>query len=461
MNKDNDQCVGLNINSQIPDMVPEWLTELKRQMAARQPSRAVAAKTDSLSRLREQVFGTREWTKTDFEQHTGIELLALAHYGITELFKAWVLSKTPGASSEKAGEVIAIDGWIGRLAAALETNLALSAGDGLALIRLNQKSSLSQCWWQTEWLKPDCSSLRWDCNWWPLAAQCGQADQPPAMFTATDEFDYKLSKKVNDVFFENVGGKETTPYAGTWVNVDGDSFQATMQTAWYWAYHHDFGGHSALELLALAYEAIGQQFGAWMWISDPGMFSGNCIGWRDYSEVDAWDDVIEKICEALRDRLMVSEDQTTDFVLDYYGDEIAGRQAFITLLASGCYEVLRDRCGWHKNIDWDRAMRDAKGYEPDRHYPGRFFKLPDNDVDGGGTCPADDDDDGAELGIVDTGECESDLFEIARSYYEHLAEEYRIASAAIGRVGKPVSDPVECDLSDAEFLAELNRIGRA
>ena len=119
MKVDNDQCVGLNINSHTPDMAPEWLTELKRQMAARQPSRAVAAKTDSPTRLREQVFGTRDWTRTEFQQHTGIELLGLAHYGITELFKAWVFSNTPGAAAPvKTTETEAIDGWIRRLAAA-------------------------------------------------------------------------------------------------------------------------------------------------------------------------------------------------------------------------------------------------------------------------------------------------------------------------------------------------------
>ena len=286
----------------------------------------------------------------------------------------------------------------------------------LRLIRHNQESSLSQCRWQTDWLKPDCCTLRWDCNWWPLAAPSGQADQPPAIIAADAKSDcdtqspdgelscesrlqrnerhMALRDKENDVFFEKIGPQETTTYGTKWFNVDGKSFQVSMESAWYWAYHHDFTGHGALELLALAYEAIGQQFGAWMWISDP---TGNCVGGNDYLEVEVWDVVIDKIREALANRLQVTEDEAGEFLLDYLADDIASRQAILTLLASGRYEALRRFFGWFMDCEWSKALPDAIEHPPLRYYPGQLFQLPSRSPNFEDTCPADEDHDDGDV----------------------------------------------------------------
>ena len=109
-------------------------------------------------------------------------------------------------------------------------------------------------------------------------------------------------------------------------------------------------------------------------MTQPGQFYGQCIGRREYNDVDAWEWLVSRIADVLGERFRLDG---LELIKDHFGTEIDHMQQSITLLCHGEFDVLRRAFGWYSADEVNEAI--ANNYKPKSvYYLGGVFTLPED-----------------------------------------------------------------------------------
>ena len=317
-----------------------------------------------------------DWTGP-IGKHSALELLGLAQYGVNEQFKSWVVACMGIEQQVATGRIQAIDGWVSRAAARLEKSFGFNAGDGLAMMRYSMRTMLYRLEQQSKWMESDDARIHWECDWWPVNGTVERKIELPESISTSVDRRCDISKLLNECYVEKVTNKKRSEIGGYVVEGCDGRCSCSMGWAPYWAYEHDFGVNSSLELLTLATSAFVEQWGAWLYVSEPDEITGGmCAGRSDYLEMQVWDQVFMKIQAALAERLVVSGEDAEAVMAAWLEDDVAFTQAEVSLLVTGRYDTLQSCWGWFEGKEDVIAELCRAGHRPPREYPGRYLLLP-------------------------------------------------------------------------------------